>query len=532
MQKILGIDLGATAIKAVAIESSFRSQAVRGYRSEAVPPPEPPVEGQPPKTYAERALPALEALKRDGWFEADQIICSLPGAQVAGHIVTLPFLDRKQIDATLPGEIEALIPFNPEDVVFDSHIVWKGGGKTELLVGVAQHAQVQGVIDLLQGVGVDPSVVTFSALALANLTTEGYVPVGKAEIGATEPVVEAILDLGAERTNILILENGEPRFARAASLGGNDITSTIARALDIPWADAEGTKRSVDLTGGGEPTITTVAERAVSALIREIRATFTGYSTRTRRKISRIQITGGGARLLGLPAFLTNAFGIPVEPLSFRPDFTFPEQGETATGALALALALRGVAGSKAPKVNFRRGRLSYAREVGETRGLYAGLAAMAAILLVLFGVSVWAKLQALETREAKLDKALCDATKKILGSCETDFRVAIGKLKGQGSPAASIPHVSAVELLSNVSNLFPTGGSAVLNDLDIVDGSIRLRGDATSYDAIDDIIVALQADKCMTDVKKGKLEKTAAGRVDFALDVTYGCSGVTKEGS
>ena len=128
MQKILGIDLGATSIKAVAVEGSFRSTAVRGYRAELVDPPDvlppPPPEGEPaeapvPRTYAERARAALEAFQRDGWFEADRIICSMPGTQIAAHLLNLPFAERKQIDAVLSGEVEELIPFNLDEVLYD-----------------------------------------------------------------------------------------------------------------------------------------------------------------------------------------------------------------------------------------------------------------------------------------------------------------------------------------------------------------------------------------------------------------------------
>ncbi len=535
MQKILGIDLGASSVKAVAIEASFRSHTVRGYRAEPLPPPEPPAEGQPPKTpaesYASRLAGPLQAFFQDGWFEADRIVVGLPGAQVAAHVLSLPFVDRKQIDATLPGEVEGIIPFDPEDVVFDSHVVGKAAGKTDILVAIAQRGQVKAILDQFQSIGVDPAIITFSALTLASLIGEGYVDVAPAptEPGAP-PTVEAILDIGAERTCFLILENGQARFARAAAIGGDDVTRALARAINVPAVEAEGTKRSVGLAGGGEPTLTDIARRAVAGLVREIRSTFAAYATQTRQKVTRVRITGGGSHLSGLASYLSTLLSLPVEPLVLQEGKEFPEPAEVAQGSLALALALRGLNGSASPKLNFRRGDLAYAQEVGETRSLYIGLGAMAATLVLLFCVNMWARVHALEVREAQLDATLCDATKKILGKCETDYHTALAKLTGKGSPTAAIPQTSAIGLAVLVSQLFPTNNDAILGDLDISDGQVLMRGQAKSYGVIDDLVAGLQSNRCFKDVKKGKLTQLGDGKIDFTLDATYECGGATKE--
>jgi general secretion pathway protein L len=215
----------------------------------------------------------------------------------------------------------------------------------------------------------------------------------------------------------------------------------------------------------------------------------------------------------------------------------FPEPAELAPAALSLALALRGTGGTKAPKLNFRKGQYASAQAEGAWRDRLGALGVMAAVLLVLFSVSTFAKLHSLEVRETKLDDALCEATKKILGTCETDFRVALGRLKGKGSPAASIPQVSAVDLLNDVSNLFPPKDDAkpddvVLTDLDIVDTMVTMRGDAKSYESVDNLVASLQKDKCFSEIKKGNLQKGKNDRIEFKLDALYSCGAAKKAGS
>lgn len=532
MHKILGIDLGASAVKAVAIEASFRSHQLRAYRSEPVAPAVEPPEGEAAKSWAERAQVALEALARDDWFRADTIICCLPAAQVATHLVTLPFGDAKRVEQTLPFEIEGIIPFDLDEVVFDAHVLARAPNKTDLLVAVARRPDIESTLAMLKAVGVDPAIVTFSALALANLHAENYLgPAAPGADGSATPL-EAVVDVGAERTNILLMQDGQVRAARTVAVAGGEVTRALSRSLSVCVEAAESVKRNIVLGGEGDPGVMTAVERAVSMLVRDLRSTFASHQTRSHQKVERIHLCGGGARLGGLAGFIESALGVPVEMLALAPGRDFPEPEELLPGALALALALRGTGNSRSPRLNFRKGAFASTQTEGAWRDRVGALVAMAAVLLVLFGVSTFARLNALETREKRIDDALCDATKKILGNCETDFRVALGKLKGKGSPAASVPPVSAVDLASSISDVFPSGDDAILSDLDIVDTTVSLRGDAKSYEAVDRLVEGIQKNKCFSEIRKGNLTKSKTDRIEFKLDALYGCGIVKKAGS
>src|SRR5690606_763667 len=121
-----------------------------GATEEGAPPAAPEPEKPPaPLTWADRIRPALATLAADGWFDADQVVCCLPGAQVATHLVSLPFGDPKRIEQTLRFEVEGLIPFDLDEVVFDWHVVSRTPARTELLVSVARREDVASLIALL-----------------------------------------------------------------------------------------------------------------------------------------------------------------------------------------------------------------------------------------------------------------------------------------------------------------------------------------------------------------------------------------------
>jgi general secretion pathway protein L len=555
VHKVLGLDLAATGVKAVAVEASFRTHELRGVRliplAPLPAPPAaapsvidpgaidpsadlaavaPPVPAAPP-TWSERLRPALESLAADGWLQADQIVCALPAAQIASHLVSLPFGDPKRIDQTLKFEVEGLIPFDLEEVVFDWQVISRSASRTELLVAVARREDVAALLALLQSCGCDPQVVTFSALSLVNLYAPGHLPTGlpesakgKAPANLPPAPVEALVDIGAERTNLVLAQGGQVLFARTLSTGGGDVTRAVARALGLPLDMAEEAKKGLDLAAENDPTVQVALERAASSLVREVRATLASHASRTKAPVERLRVCGGGSRLGGLLPFLSESLQLPVEALVLPEASSHPEPDQLPEAALALALALHGAGRATAPRLNFRKGPFAFTRDAGELRGRYGTVAVMAAVLLLLFGVSAFAKLSALESREAAIDQVLCDTTQKILGKCETDFRVALGRLKGRGSPAASVPNVSAVQLVQAVSELFPGGDDAVLGDIDVVDSNVRLRGDAKTFDAVENVVGSLQKNACFTEIKKSPLVKGKDGRIQFDLDASWTC--------
>ena len=514
MGRILGIDLGATAVKLAVVEASFRSHQVRQLHVE---PLGPAVDGETTRSWTERTGALLARLAAEGALAADTVVSALPAAQVATHVVTLPFGDLKRIDQALPFELEGLVPFDLDEVVFDAQVLDRTPARTTLLVAVARREDVAAHLALLGAAGVDPLKVTVSASALAPLTS--------AAPSDETDALEALVDVGEDRTGLLLTQGGKVRSARVLAWGGRELTKALARALSVSEAAAEELKPGFTLGTDGEPGTVAVMERAAATLVRELRATFAAQAARDGGQVRTVRLTGGGARLGGLAPYLAGATGLDVSLLSAPGNAADDDRT-----ALARGLAVGAATGATAP--DLRRGPFATARTSSGWREKAGVLAAMAAVLLLMLGVSSWARLSALEQREKGLDEALCAATKKILGSCETDFRVALGKLKGKGSPAAGIPGFSAVDLSTTLSEAFPPGDEAVLSDLDIVDTTLTLRGDAKSYEAVDHLVEALQKQRCIGELRKGNMTKGKNDRIEFKLDAQYACGVGKKAGT
>jgi general secretion pathway protein L len=130
-QRILGLDLGAHAVKAVLVESTFRGFVVAGTARA-------PVAASEGDASPARWTAAVKALLAESGLSFDSAVVALPGAGASSLTVTLPFADPRRIEQTIGFEVEGQIPFDLADVAWDWQPLSVRDGKTDLLVSVVR----------------------------------------------------------------------------------------------------------------------------------------------------------------------------------------------------------------------------------------------------------------------------------------------------------------------------------------------------------------------------------------------------------
>lgn len=520
-QKILGLDLGAHSVKAVAVEAAFRGHVVTA----AVEVPLPPASTDP-AAPAPLALAVKEALEKLGAGITDACAVSLPGIGAAAPVLTLPFLDARKIDATLGFEVEGVVPFDLAEMVYDHQLVAHHEGKSELLVAVARHGDVKALLDLLAAAGLDPRAVTLPGLA------HGY---ALAAIPAQRPVAGeaiALVDLGHARTTVSVVVGGavperpQFEFTRTFGGGGVDLLRAMEKDLRLSREEAAAVLRERgSLAEDADPELRAALARGLGPAIRELRQTLRGAAAKNHRVVSRAVISGGIARLPGLPEHLARELGMPVtllEPFGADSTARVPAQDHPAF-VEALGLALRAQArGGKV--VNLRKGDLAFRGDLDYLKGKVSRLVAFGAVILLLVGVNLWAHLFTLKRSEARLDEALCTITQKTLGKCQEDFNLALSLLQGGGTKASQIPTASAVEILAEATARMPDSVPVKLQELEVTLQKLRMRGLVDSFDGVDQVVAGLKKSSCFGDVKRGNVKRTKDDKIEFTLDVLYVC--------
>ncbi|HEX9242014.1 MAG TPA: PilN domain-containing protein [Anaeromyxobacter sp.] len=539
-QRILGLDLGASAVKAVLVETTFRGWSVidhgrvpLGERVGGDPLPPSPLPPTPPSPRSgeggvlERHAAAVRALLAERSWSFDGAVVAFPGAGVSTSVVTLPFTDLRRIEQTIGFEVEGQIPFDLADVAWDWQPLAAREGKTELLVAVARRADLGALLVALSGAGVDPSAVVpagtaYAALALAGALAGASDPApsagsavapGAAEeppaSGATPASAAAkslrpadvVVDVGWERTSVAILADGACEAARTFVFGG----AQLARAGDDPDA----------------------LRRALVPLAREVRATLRAWGARGGgRAAGRILLAGEAARHPAVADALRPEVEGAVAPLALaQPAADAIPAEEAPAFALALSLALRSHLGARAGRLNLRRGDLAFTRDFEHLRGRLTRLGVYAAFVLLVAVLSSGVKAFALARQEAALDRALCEAETKIVGKCFPNFEEAQAVLRGKGSVASTLPRVSAVELLAELAAKVPDAVPVRLDRIEITKDKLHLQGTTDAAENVDRIASGLKGSRCFADARSGGARRRANdGKFEFSIDASLTC--------
>jgi type IV pilus assembly protein PilM len=161
------------------------------------------------------------------------------------------------------------------------------------------------------------------------------------------------VSIGYDRTTLAVSDGRVCEFARMLEWGGNDLDAGLAKALGMSELDVEPLKRNLSLAGGDAPEGLTTEQAAVAvdallkgieSLVRELVSSLTYYQSQPGSlAIGEIVLTGGGAKLAGLPEELARQLGVPVrlgDPLG-RLELTDPvDDAEIGSFAIAVGLGI------------------------------------------------------------------------------------------------------------------------------------------------------------------------------------------------
>lgn len=525
MARTLGLDLGSYSIKALWLENTMRTQTMRGFSQVRLPPA-----GETHADLLARMQTAMLELLSSVPLPVDQVVVALPGPSVATHSLSLPFVDPKRIEATLPFELESQLPFDLSECIFDYQLASSNDKKSELLLGVVRKAELSALLSMLQGAKVEPRIISHPALVLFNLLEEG----NSNRAASESEFASAIIDLGHERTNVAIGRVGTGvEMARTFAAGGKDITRAIAQEFQVSFEEAERWKES-NAAAGTDFGYGPDAERAhaaclkgLASILRELRPTLKAYAARTHVPIQRLVLAGGTSLLKGIDELFAKELGIQTERLVLPVSSANPLDSQAAPIAgEACALALKGLAPStKNNRFNLRRGEFAFKGDLDYVKDKVPHLAALGLALLFMLFSSGWVRTYLLSQRRKEMEVQFCEATENIIGRCEKNYDMALALLKGQESPAASIPKVSAVNLLAELTQRLPGDVPITMDRLDVEMDRISIRIETDSTKNVDKITTALRAYRCFKEVQEGKIEKSPDGqKVSVQLKIDVEC--------
>lgn len=473
MARLVGIDLRSNYVRAVLVRTSYRRVTVERMLEVEFASPD-----ELEQALAACALPLVQ--------HSESVAVALDGEQSFIHRLKLPSTALKQLTEVVPFELEAQVPVDFDELVFDYRLLRRESSASPLIVLTSaariEHVRqrietVQRVLGrLVERVGVGP-------LTLANLA-----PLAPQLSG---PSTVALVDLGSQHSEMAVVSHGEPVFGRTLSKG----------VAGLP--------------------------ASASALASELRQTVAAWAAQGSGPLEAIYLLGGGAYAPGAEAYLSAELGVPVHQLpKLEIEGVPPEQLEMLprfAKALSVAMSISG----RSRDLDLRRGPLAFQRGYGFLREKVPLLTGLTVAIVVSFLFATWAELRTLGREEEVLTKALAQLSKQVLGQETQDAEEAQSLLERARSSdeADPMPRIDSFDVLTEISKAVPMSVTHDIEEFDMQRAHVKINGVVGSAQDAQTIAGNLKNVRCFNDVKVSKLTQVInSDRQKYVLEFDVRC--------
>ena len=286
----LGVDIGAGGVKIAELASEKGRARLVTYGFSEQAPEDPPLNAV---TDTEAIGALVKKVAAKAGCSSRKAVAGIPVSQVFSSVLTVnvPSAKKKELREAINAQARKITPRPIEEMVIDFKIVEEGEKATKALLTGAESSLVRKYIDIFKTAG----------LELLSLETEAFALI-RSLVGRDRSSL-VIVDIGAVRTNISVIDKGIPLITRSLDLGGVTFTRALAGQSRLGLAAAEQMK--VDLgalasalpPSGLPPAMAGMADTVINELKYVLNLTAGQRAGASGAAVEKIVLAGGGALL-------------------------------------------------------------------------------------------------------------------------------------------------------------------------------------------------------------------------------------------
>jgi len=236
-------------------------------------------------------------------------VAALPTFSVFSSIINLAGVNKKDIASAVHWEAKKVIPLPLEEMILD----WKkieedkdnnknSQANVKVLLTGAPRSLVKRYIEIFKNLRIN----------LLSLETETFSLI-RSLLG-NDKSVAMIVEMGANTTDISIVDQSIPVLNRSIDAGGVTITKAISNNLGIGWERAEQFKYDLGISSieSQRDIIPKMIAETISPIINEIKYTVNLFQSKNKKKIEKIILSGGSALLINFNNYLSKILDMNV----------------------------------------------------------------------------------------------------------------------------------------------------------------------------------------------------------------------------
>jgi len=426
----------------------------------------------------------LNEILTKGGRNGEELILAAGSNQTMVHRISLPFAERRKNLRIIKFEMEPLLPLAVDQVIVDFFPLGKAENGRQALAFAIPKEVLRDQMALLREGGLDPETILPEALALYRAVTHF-------EVYPREEAA-ALLDIGHEKTTMIIWRGKTLELARSIAVAGVSLTRALQKSLNLSVEEAALLK----IKGGGEEGKQAIGE-TLRRLAEEVQRTLTGYESGGEgRSIQKVFLTGGSAALPGIRDILEEELKKSVAPLDLAAGDP-SRMGEIPREIHPILTVALGAAlwGTSPEQVNFRQEEFAHLKRAQKTKTRKNLLIAYGVILGAL-GMAIWAsdlywQEQRFRDLKSEIRKEFLQAqpgVRKVVNEIQQmkvlvrDERTKVEALGGLSSAQAPL------ELLRELSLLIEPGMQVRVTEIILDPESVTVSGEADSFETVNRI--------------------------------------------
>ncbi len=301
---VIGVDIGTSSIKVVQLRKKSGKAVLETYGALALGPYIDLDVGAVTNLPEDKIGVALNDVVREAGVTTKEGGFSIPSVSSLIFVLELPgTIDEKQFATIIPTEARKYIPVPISEVVLDYWVIPKKeqalgdstievdpSSKTEVLVAAIHNETISKY----------KNIVKKTDLASGFFEIEVFSGIRSTFAHELSPVM--LLDFGASRTKVVIVEYGIVKSFHIINRGSQDITNALSKSLSIPFQKAEEMKREFGLYGTSlDKNVADVTKLTVDYILTEANSAILSYERKYQKTVSKVILSGGGSTLKGFP---------------------------------------------------------------------------------------------------------------------------------------------------------------------------------------------------------------------------------------
>ena len=256
----IGLDIGSSSLKLIELEKKGKEKILKRFSY---------VELTPGADLGSSLSDFLKSQKLAG----RQVNISVSGQSVVTRYLSWPRMTLNELKNAMQFEAKEYIPWPLEEVVLDCAIIKDNFENSKMLIVLAAIKKVilQERLGLLEKAGFVPKIIDVDCFCLANIFDKSY----RVSDASVKEKTIALLNIGAQTTNMAIIDSGALRFSRDISFG--------------------------------------VKGLVLAGLSSEITTSIDYYENQNGRPVEKLLVSGGGSYSQDTLNFLSHQLNLPVD---------------------------------------------------------------------------------------------------------------------------------------------------------------------------------------------------------------------------